>query len=107
MTAVLLHAWQDWECPNCGLTERTRPIPPNAARFHPCPRLHMLKAPLVLAGSDCKIEVVEREEYLGAEIQRSGDDGRPYAGVRTEYADGHNDLAVYAPLAYGSVREML
>ena len=33
----LLDAWQDWECPNCHLTERTRPLPPNASRMHACP----------------------------------------------------------------------
>ncbi len=104
--AVLLDAWQDWKCPNCGLEDRTRPLPPNAARFHPCPRLHMLKAPLVPAGMDCKVVAVGREEYLGSEIQRSGDDGRPYAGVRTERADGSNDLAVFAPLAQGRVSDV-
>ena len=103
----LLEAWQDWECPNCGRTERTRPLPPNATRFHPCPRLHMLTAPLVRAGTDCKVEAVEREDYLAGEIQRTGDDGKSYAGVRTERADGSNDLAAFAPLARASIREVM
>jgi len=47
----LLDAWQDWECPNCHLAERTRPLPPNAGRFHPCPKLHGLTAPLVYLGT--------------------------------------------------------
>lgn len=105
--AVLLNVRQEWRCPNCGLEEITRPLPPNAVRFHPCPRLHMLKAPLVLAGTDCKVEAIEREDYLGGEVQRTGDDGKPYGGVRTVRADGSNDFAAYAPLAQARVRDLL
>lgn len=100
----LLDAWQDWECPNsCGVTERTRPLPPNASRFHTCPALHSLTAPLVRAGTDCKVTAVERGDYLRKEHQRTGDDGRPYMAVETVHADGHNDLAVYAAAAYISL----
>jgi hypothetical protein len=98
----LLEAWQDWECPNrCGAAERTRPLPPDASRFHVCPRLHGLTAPLVRAGTDCKLAASVREDYLGAEVQRTGDDGRPYMNVITEHADGHTDLAVFSPVARG------
>lgn len=100
MTAALLDAWTDWTCPNrCGVTDRTRPLPPNAARMHTCAKLHMLTAPLVRAGTDCKVIAVEREEYLGREIQETGDDGRPYSGVQTVRADGSNDVMAFAPLA--------
>ena len=103
MTAVpLLEAWTDWECPNgCGAAERTRSLPPNASRFHACPRLHSLTAPLVRAGTDCKLTASPREDYLGAEVQRTGDDGRPYMNVVTEHADGHTDCAVFSPVARG------
>jgi hypothetical protein len=104
MTVPLIYAYQDWECPECGMEERTPPLPPNATRFHTCPRLHMLTAPLVRAGSDCKLVANEREDYLGEEIQRTGDDGKPYMNVHTEHADGHNDLAVFAPVARGATR---
>jgi len=97
--ALLLDAWQDWECPNCGATERTRPIPAGAARMHTCPRLHMLSAPMVLAGSDCKVIAVERGDYLNGEQQRTGDDGRPYMSVITERADGSNDALAFAAVA--------
>jgi len=100
VTAFLLDAWQDYVCPNCGLSERVKPpLPPNAARMHPCPRLHGLTAPLVLAGSDCKVFAVERGDYLNGAIQRTGDDGRPYMAVVTERADGSNDAAVFAECA--------
>jgi hypothetical protein len=95
----LLDTWQDWECPNCGKSERTRPLPPNASRFHPCPGLHGLTAPLVRAGTDCKVIAVERGDHLGHEIQRTGDDGKPYMAVETVHADGHTDRAVFPGVA--------
>lgn len=101
MRALLLEAWQDWSCPNCAVTDRTRPQPPNSARMHTCAGLHMLTAPLILAGSDCKVIAVERQDYLGREIQETGDDGRPYSGVQTIRADGSNDVAAFAPVAQG------
>jgi hypothetical protein len=97
--AVLLDAWTDWECPACGTADRTRPLPPNAARFHTCPALHMLTAPLVRAGTDCTLVAVLREDYLNGEVQARGDDGRPYMAVATVRADGSNDLLVNAPVA--------
>jgi len=99
---VLLDAWQDWECPQCGAGERVKPpLPPNGTRLHTCPKLHYLTVPLVLAGSDCTIRATEREDYLGREVQRTGDDGKPYMNVITEHGDGHTDLAVFSPVARG------
>lgn len=104
MTALLLDTWVDWECPNCGATERTRPIAPGASRMHTCPRLHMLTAPLVPVGSDCKVIAVERADYLRDEQQRTGDDGKPYMAVITERADGSNDAHVFPGVAVFGVR---
>ncbi len=99
MVALLLDAYQDWSCPNCGLSDRTPATPANATRFHPCPKLHGLTAPLIRAGTDCKVVAVEREDYLRGGIQRTGDDGRPYMAVETERADGSTDRAVFAECA--------
>jgi hypothetical protein len=99
MGIPLLETWQDWECPNCPATERTPALPPNASRFHPCPGLHGLTAPLVRAGTDCKVTAVERGDYLRKATQRTGDDGRPYMAVETIHADGHNDVAAFAEVA--------
>jgi hypothetical protein len=106
VAAGLLDAWQDWECPNCHLTDRTRPLPPHASRFHACPGLHGLTAPLVRAGTDCKVVANERGDHLNGETQRTGDDGKPYMAVETVHADGHNDLAVFPGVAVmgGAVR---
>ena len=96
--AVSLDPWQDWFCPNCAVTERTRPLAPNASRFHTCAGLHTLTAPLVRTGVACKVEAEVRGDYLNGEIQATGDDGKPYMAVRTIRNDGE-DLAVNAGLA--------
>lgn len=96
---LLLEAWQDWECPNCHRADRTPALPPNASRFHPCPALHGLTAPLVRAGTDCKVTAVQRGDYLNGEQQRTGDDGKPYMAVVTERADGSNDAAAFPAVA--------
>lgn len=90
--------FEDWYCPNCGLTERVEVLPPNASRFHTCPRLHMLTAPLVRANVYAKVEAEERQDYLNGEIQAAGDDGKPYMAVRTTRDDG-DDLMVNAGVA--------
>jgi len=79
-------------------------LPPHATRMHTCPALHSLTAPLVRVGTDCRVTAVERGDYLRDEEQRTGDDGIPYMAVRTDYADGRNDLAVFAPVATFGVR---
>ena len=98
---LLRQAFDDWACPNgCGVAERTPALPPGASRFHTCSRLHMLTAPLVRAGTSCKVEAVEREDWVGQEQVIVGDDGFVPMSVRTTRDDG-DDLAVYAPTARG------
>lgn len=100
MTALILDAWVDWVCANgCGAGDRTRPLPANATRMHNCPRLHGLVAPLVPAGTDCKVYAVPRGDYLNGEEQRTGDDGTPYMSVMTEHADGHTDALAFPAVA--------
>lgn len=98
MNVPLLDGHQDWFCPNCSTTERTRPLPPNASRFHTCAGLHMLTAPLVRTGTACAVVAEERGDHLNGEIQATGDDGKPYMAVRTIRDEGE-DLAVNAGLA--------
>ncbi len=100
----LLVAVEDWYCPNCPATDRCLPLPPGASRFHTCPGLHMLTAPLIRAGVHCKVEAEERQEYLNGAIQNTGNDGRPYMAVRTTRDDGV-DLAVNAELAQGRMSD--
>jgi hypothetical protein len=98
---LLLPPVDDWFCPNgCNVAERTLGLPPNASRFHTCQRLHGLTAPLVRRGTACKVEAIEREDYLGSEVVDHGDDGKAYMSVMTTRDDG-TDLAVIAPVARG------
>ncbi len=99
--AALLNPWTDWWCPNCHTTDRTRPHPPNASRMHTCPGLHGLTAPLIRAGTDCKVTATAWEDWQGREMTQDGDDGRPWSSVETWRGDGSNDCAVLAPCAHG------
>ena len=89
----------EWHCPNCYAHVWAPLPPPGQVKFHLCPGLHGLSAPLIRAGMAARVTAEERQEYLGTEIQATGDDGKPYMAVRTEHDDGHTDLAVNAGLA--------
>jgi hypothetical protein len=90
--------YEDWHCPNCNTTDRTPALPPGSSRFHTCPRLHMLTAPLVRTGTRCSVVAEERQDYLGADLQAMGEDGKAYMSVRTLFND-HDDVLVNAGLA--------
>jgi hypothetical protein len=85
-----------WECPNCGTTAVTRQGEPN--RFHMCRGLRGLTAPLVPAGTKAKVEVRDRDDYVGSEVVQTDGEGRPVMSVVTTRDDGQ-DVAVYAPCA--------
>lgn len=85
-----------WTCPNCWVEEVTAAYMPN--RFHACPGLHGLTAPMNRPGLKCKVVAEEREEYQGAEVTHEADNGRVYMAVRRVRDDG-DDLAVLAPCA--------
>jgi hypothetical protein len=96
---VLLRvAYQDWDCPNCGATDRTLAMPPNSSQYHNCPRLHMLSAPLVRRGVKAKVVAEEREDFLGRETQATGDDGKAYMAIRVTRDEGE-DLTVHPGVA--------
>jgi hypothetical protein len=92
---VLLGSVQRWECPNCDHTEVTTKTP-KGAWFHACRGLKGLNAPMVLAGTSCKVEALEREDYIGRDMVHTDGDGRPVMSVRTTRDEG-TDLAVLAP----------
>lgn len=86
-----------WECPNCDFTDVTHEAQPHS-RMHACRGLKGLTAPMVPAGTRCKVEAKEREEYVGKENLTYDGDGRPIMAVETTREDG-NDIAVFAPCA--------
>lgn len=91
-----LDAEQRWRCPNCTAAAVTHG---EGTRFHPCPGLAGLLAPMVLDGVRARVRAVVREDYVGAEDVRYDGEGRPVTAVVTEREDGQ-DCAVYAPTAH-------
>lgn len=103
MSALLLRVEHRWECPNCVAVKVTRESRPHTP-FHPCGGLAGLMTPFVPAGTRCKVEAVEREDYIGQELVRVDGNGRPIMNVTITRDDGQ-DCAVYAPTARGRFRE--
>lgn len=103
MAAVLLELPPTrWVCPNCPAQAVTPGTVPN--RFHECPALAGVLAPMVPEGLRCKVVAVEREDYVGSEDVRLDGEGRAVMAVRTVRDDGE-DLAVFAPTAHSKVRD--
>jgi hypothetical protein len=90
-----------WLCPNCDSAAVTRDA---KTPMHPCRGLAGLMVSLVPEGVRCKVEAVERGDYIGDEVVQADGNGRPVMAVVITRDDGQ-DCAVYAPLAQGSVRD--
>lgn len=89
---------QRWECAHCNTRAVTRGEP---NRFHLCPGLKGIMAPMTLEEERGKLLVRAkvREDYEGADknkVQRD-EEGRPIMAVETVRDDGSTDLAVLAP----------
>lgn len=95
--ATMLGVERRWECPNCTLTDVTSEPRPHS-RMHSCRGLKGLTAPMVPAGTRCKVEAVERGDYLGDEIAQTDGEGRPWMSVVTTRDEGQ-DCTVLAPMA--------
>jgi hypothetical protein len=93
---------QLWYCPNCDAAARTST---DTLPMHACPGLHDLNIPLVKHGTKCKIEAVEREDYVGREMVQTGSHGRPIMSVITTRDDGQ-DCTIYPPAAFAERGEL-
>lgn len=96
MSGLIFQKENYWECPNCDLQDVTYQSGPHS-RMHNCRGMAMLSVPMVPAGTKCKIESHEREDYIGDEIVQTDNDGRPIMSVTTTRDDGE-DCVVYAPM---------
>lgn len=92
---MILDSEQHWACPNCFRREVTVGA---GNRFHPCPGLAGLLAPMVLDGVRCEVRAVVRDDYVGGEDVRFDGNGRPVMSVVVERDEGQ-DCVVYAPAA--------
>lgn len=99
MSVPLISAVVNWYCPNCGRTDQTRGESRPHTRFHTCPKLHGLTAPMLPAGTKAKVEARLREDFVANElVQKSPEDGKPYMSVVTTRDEG-TDAIVFAPTA--------
>jgi hypothetical protein len=57
---------------------------------------------MVPVGTRCKVEAVEREDYINGDLVQVDGDGRPVMSVITTRDDGQ-DCTVYAPTATARV----
>ena len=102
MNAVILNMpEQRWTCPNCTHTDVTHELRPHT-RMHPCRGLKGITAPMVPAGTNCKVEALTREDYVGRDIPQVNGEGTPIMSVVTTRDDGQ-DCAVLAPTATARV----
>jgi hypothetical protein len=85
-----------WSRPNCDQTAVTHHGETN--RFHPCRGMKGLTAPMVPAGIRCKVEAVQREDYIAGDLVQTDGEGRPVMAAVVTRDDG-TDVAVYAPTA--------
>jgi hypothetical protein len=89
---------QRWECSNCDLQQVTRRSDVHT-EFHHCAGLAGLWAPMVPAGTRTKVEVNEREDYIGRDLPQMHQ-GRPVMNLVVTRDDGQ-DCIIYAPTAVG------
>lgn len=94
---MLLSAERRWECPNCTATHVSNQ-PGIHTPFHACGGLRGLSAPFVPAGTRCKVEARDREDYVGREHVQADANGRPIMSIVTTRDDGQ-DCTVLAPAA--------
>jgi hypothetical protein len=97
MTVPILRPFQRWYCPNCKKEDVTHEAAPHT-RYHTCPKLRGLSAPLLPVGTKAKVEVNEREDYIGKEVVRLDENGRPVMNIVTTRDEG-TDCMVFAPTA--------
>lgn len=95
---------QRWVCPNCVQTAVTHEARPHT-EFHFCRGLLGMWAPMVAAGTRCKVELVRRGDYVGNEVVQVDGEGRPVMSAQITRDDGM-DCAIYAPMARASRREL-
>lgn len=86
-----------WSCPNCTATHVSHEARPHTP-FHSCAGLKGLSAPYVPDGTRCKVEAVERGDWVGKDLPQLDGAGRPKMSVVTTRDHGQ-DCAVLAPCA--------
>lgn len=104
MPAVdLTPAVNRWACRDCPVKAEI-PATVTTTPMHPCSGHKGFRLPLVPYGTDDRLFLVEREDYLNGEDVPRDAEGTPYMAVDVERADGHRDRFAYAPTAHAEIR---
>jgi hypothetical protein len=103
---LMLATIRRWNCPNCHKEDVTTDPRPHT-RFHICPALRGLTAPMLPAGTKAKVTAIEREDYVGTEhVQLDPERGRPVMSIVTTRDEGQ-DAIVFAPTVRASRRQIM
>lgn len=95
---MLIRPVRRWYCPNCGKQDVSHEARPHS-RFHTCPKLRGLSAPMIPEGTKAKVELREREDYVnGEQVRLDPERHRPVMSIVTTRDNGQ-DVAVFAPTA--------
>ncbi len=107
----ILNPRKEWDCPNCETEDVTEVAQPHT-RMHACAGMRGLTLPMVEkarrpAGKrSVRVSPVLREDYVGKEKGLVyNDEGQPIMAAVTEYGDGSNDVAVFAPVVRVEMRQ--
>lgn len=94
---VILGSELHYGCPNCTAQLKLEQLPTKPL-LHPCRGLKGLMAPMVRDGIGCKVEAVERDDYIGKDLPQTDGEGRPVMSIVTTRDDG-TDCQVMVPTA--------
>jgi hypothetical protein len=97
MAVALMNPEQHWVCPNCTFTDVTFQAGP-VSRFHSCKGMALMSMPMVLEGTHAKVELQEREDWVGDDMVQTDAEGKPWMAAVVTRDDGQ-DRAVYAATA--------
>lgn len=95
MAVFALASERRWGCPNCPVQLVTHQ-PATTVPMHQCAGLRGVYAPMVQAGVRCKVEAVERGDWVGQELPQTDAEGRPVMSVVTTRDDGQ-DCTILVP----------
>ncbi len=102
MAVPLIRRINRWYCPACRKEDVTTEARPHS-RMHVCPAMRSLTVPMLPAGTKAKLELVERQDYIGHEIvQLDPERRRPVQSIVTTRDNGQ-DATVYAPTARADI----
>ncbi|MFH0980636.1 MAG: hypothetical protein V2A79_03745 [Planctomycetota bacterium] len=97
MSVILEPPIRNWYCPSCHLTDQTKGAQ-YTNRWHSCSKHGGLKTPMLPAGVKGKHVSVMRQDYVGKELVRLDDAGRPVMNITTTRDEGQ-DCTVFCPTA--------